>query len=396
MLSGAASDSFGRKRLLVLAAMLFTVSSIGTALAGCYTAFVLWRIIGGTAIGLASNLSPMYIAEISPAEIRGKLVSVNQLTIVIGILLAQMVNWCIAQPVLPNATVLEIVSSWNGQAGWRWMFAATVVPSLLFFLGMFFVPESPRWLAKKGLHARAQGVLARIGGPTYAAAALAEIKATLINEIETVNFGDLFEPKVRKVLLLGIALAVLQQWCGINVIFYYTKDVFAAAGYKMSDILLNIVIVGTANLSFTFLAMQAVDKLGRRFLFLAGWAGLALLHVLIGGSYFLHVEGVPLVVLAVAAIGCYACTLAPVTWVILSEIFPNRIRGAAMSIAVFALWTGCFTLTLSFPILNGTLGSAMTFWIYAAICVFGFFLSKAKLPETKGKTLEEIERELVD
>jgi SP family arabinose:H+ symporter-like MFS transporter len=396
VMSGMLSDRFGRKRLLILSAFLFTVSSFGTGLANAYTTFVGWRIIGGAAIGLASNLSPMYIAEVAPAQVRGKLVSINQLTIVIGILLAQVVNWLIAQPVPPDATAEEILNSWNGQSGWRWMFAATAAPSLLFFFGMFFVPESPRWLAKNGQRDRALGVLARIGGETGARQAIADIEATLANEIERVQFRDLLEPKLRKVLFFGIALAVLQQWCGINVIFYYTKDVFAAAGYKVSDILLNIVIVGLANLIFTFVAIQTVERLGRRFLMLAGWVGLAVIYVLLGGSYFFKLQGVTLVILVVAAIGCYACTLAPMTWVVLSEIFPNRIRGAAMSIAVFALWTGCFTLTYTFPLLNARLGSAGTFWLYAVICVAGFVFCRARLPETKGKTLEQIERELVD
>ena len=399
VMSGMLSDRFGRKRLLILSAFLFTVSSFGTGLANAYTTFVVWRIIGGAAIGLASNLSPMYIAEVAPAQVRGKLVSINQLTIVIGILLAQVVNWLIAQPVPPDATAQEILNSWNGQSGWRWMFAATAVPSLLFFLGMFFVPESPRWLAKNGQRDRALGVLARIGGEAGARQAIADIETTLANEIKRVQFRDLLEPKLRKVLFFGIALAVLQQWCGINVIFYYTKDVFAAAGYKVSDILLNIVIVGLANLMFTFVAIQTVERLGRRFLMLAGWVGLAVIYLLLGASYFFHLQGVVLVVLVVlvvAAIGCYACTLAPMTWVVLSEIFPNRIRGAAMSIAVFALWTGCFTLTYTFPLLNAWLGSARTFWLYAAICVVGFVFCRARLPETKGKTLEQIERELVD
>jgi MFS family permease len=197
-------------------------------------------------------------------------------------------------------------------------------------------------------------------------------------------------------LLFGAALAVLQQWCGINVIFYYAKDVFAAAGYQVSDILLNIVIIGLANLTFTFVAMFTVDRVGRRFLMLAGLVGLTIIYLLLGGSQVAGIKGVPLVILVVAAIGCYACTLAPVVWVVLSEIFPNRIRGAAMSVAVFALWTGCFTLTYSFPWLNSKLGAAGTYWLYAGICFAGFFYVRARLPETKGKTLEVIERELVD
>ncbi len=397
LVSGGLSDRLGRKRLLLLAALLFTVSSLGTGLAASYQLFVGWRIIGGVAIGLASNLSPMYIAEIAPADTRGKMVSLNQLTIVIGILVAQLANWLIAQPTPPGATAEQILASWNGQYGWRWMFAATSVPSVLFLLGLLFVPESPRWLVRNRQDAKARAVLERIGGESYAGTALAEIKATLANEVVRVNFRELIlAPRMRAILLLGAGLAFLQQWCGINVIFYYAKDVFAAAGYQVSDILLNIVIIGLANLTFTFVAMFTVDRVGRRFLMLAGWIGLTIIYLLLGASQVAGLQGVPLVILVVAAIGCYACTLAPVVWVVLSEIFPNRIRGAAMSVAVFVLWTGCFTLTYSFPWLNAKLGAAGTYWVYAGICLFGFFYVRARLPETKGKTLEVIERELVD
>ncbi len=395
VLSGGLSDKFGRRCLLLLAGLLFAVSSLGTGLAHAFNVFVAWRILGGAAIGLASNLSPMYIAELAPPQVRGKLVSVNQLTIVIGILLAQLANWLIADPVPRDATAEAILYSWNGQAGWRWMFAATAVPSLLFLAGMFFVPESPRWLVRNGRRPEAQRVLTRLGGTAWAANALAEIETTLANVSERVNFRTLLERRLRPILWLGIALAFLQQWCGINVIFYYAKDVFAAAGYQVSDILLNIVVIGLANLGFTFVALHTVDRRGRRFLMLAGWAGLAGIYVLLGGGYFFQVQGLPLVVLVVSAIACYACTLAPVTWVVLSEIFPNRMRGAAMSLAVFALWTGCFTLTYTFPLLHQRFGPALTFWTYAAICGVGFLFCRAKLPETKGKTLEQIEHELI-
>ncbi|MBI5381431.1 MAG: sugar porter family MFS transporter [Opitutae bacterium] len=394
VVSGGLSDRFGRKRLLLLSALLFMGSSIGTALADRYGVFVLWRIAGGAAIGLASNLSPMYIAEIAPAAIRGRLVSINQLAIVVGILLAQLVNWLIAEPVPAAATAAEILRSWNGQFGWRWMFAAAALPSLFFLAGMLLVPESPRWLAKNGQSGLARSILAKIGGDAYAARAQAEIASTLVQEDARVNFRELLSPGPRKLLLFGVALAFLQQWCGINVVFYYSKDVFAAAGYQVSDILLNIVIIGLANLTFTFGAIALVDRLGRRPLMLAGWVGLAIIYVLLGGCYFAGVQGAVLVTLVVAAIACYASTLGPVVWVVLAEIFPNRIRGAAMSIAVFALWTGCFTLTYTFPQLNSLLGPAGTFWVYAAICLGGGFFTWAKLPETKGKTLEAIEREL--
>ncbi len=391
-ISGNLSDRFGRKRLLISAASLFAISSLGTASAESFNAFVGWRISGGMAIGLASNLSPMYIAEVSPAELRGKLVSLNQLNIVIGILLAQCVNWLIARPVPASATALDILHSWNGQHGWRWMFGVTAIPAALFFIGMLVVPESPRWLAKAGQHARARRVLVRIGGEEHCARALEEIEATLQGETRTPNLKDLIDPTLLKVLLLGVVLAVFQQWCGINVIFNYAEEVFAAAGYKVSDLLLNIVVTGAVNLIFTIVAIGFVDRVGRRKLMLVGSAGLAIVYTVLGAGYYEHSHGIHMLILVVAAIACYAMSLAPVTWVVISEIFPNRIRGTAMSIAVMSLWAASFILTYTFPLLNHGFGAATTFWIYAAICVAGFAFIKRRLPETKGKTLEEIER----
>lgn len=396
LLAGGLSDKYGRKRLLIFSAFLFASTSIGNALAGNFTVFVFWRMLGGVAIGLASNLSPMYIAEVAPAQARGRLVSINQLTIVVGILAAQFFNYLIADKMPADASEELIRNSWNCRLGWRWMFAATALPSLLFFLGMFFVPESPRWLAKNGRSEQARGVLAKIGGAGYATAALAEIEATLVNEVAKVNFRDLLEPRMKKVLVLGVVLAVFQQWCGINVIFNYAEEIFSAAGYNISDTLANIAWTGSVNLVFTFVALGVVDRGGRRVLMLTGAAGLAVIYLAMGYCYATGVKGLPLLLLVLAAIGCYGMSLAPVTWVIISEIFPNRIRGAAMSVAVMSLWIACFILTFTFPQLNAKLGPAGTFWIYAAICVFGFVFIFYRLPETKGKTLEEIEQELVD
>jgi sugar porter (SP) family MFS transporter len=390
--SGWLSDRFGRKRLLIAAGLVFAVSSMGTAMASSFSVFVPWRIAGGFAIGMASSLSPMYIAEVAPAQFRGKLVSLNQLTIVIGILLAQVANWLIAKPVPANATALEILQSWNGQVGWRWMFGVTAIPSLLFFVAMFEVPESPRWLAKKGAHEKAKRVLSRIGGDAYGTQALGEIEATVVQDATQTNLRMLLDHRMLRVLILGVGLAVLQQWCGINVIFNYAEEVFSAAGYTVSDILFNIVVTGVVNLVFTFVAIGFVDRYGRRGLMLTGAAGLAIIYTFLGGLYYVHSRGVLMLVLVVAAIGCYAMSLAPVTWVLISEIFPNRIRGAAMSVAVTALWIASFILTYTFPLFNHALGAAKTFWIYAAICVAGFVFIKARVPETKGKTLEQIEK----
>ncbi len=280
------SDRFGRKRLLILAAVLFTITGVLTALAPSFSVFIANRLLGGVAIGLASNLSPMYIAEISPAAMRGRFVSVNQLTIVIGILAAQVVNWLIAEPVPAGATAAEILASWNGQTGWRWMFGAEAVPAFLFFLLMFLVPESPRWLVKNGRPEEAGRVLAKVGGPGFAAEALADIRATLgASEIGRVRFRELLEPGLAKVLLIGVALAVYQQWCGINVIFNYAQEIFTAAGYGVSDVLFNIVVTGAVNLVFTLVAIRLVDRLGRKPLMMAGSAGLAVVFGLIGASY---------------------------------------------------------------------------------------------------------------
>jgi sugar porter (SP) family MFS transporter len=396
LLAGGLSDRFGRKRLLIVAALLFAVTSLGNALALDFAIFIFWRILGGVAIGLASNLSPMYIAEVAPARIRGKLVSINQLTIVIGILLAQYINWFLVRNLPEGATDDFIRTSWFGQQGWRWMFGLTAAPAMLFLLGMFLVPESPRWLAKNGKLEMARKILARIGGASYARAALVEIESTVQNEaVQRVRFSELLAPRMRKVLALGVTLAVFQQWCGINVIFNYAEEIFRAAGYDISTVLKNIAWTGSVNLAFTFVALGVVDRKGRRPLMLFGSAGLALIYIAMGFCYSRGVQGLPMLLLVLAAIGCYAMSLAPVTWVVISEIFPNRIRGAAMAVAVSALWIACFILTYTFPILNANLGPAGTFWLYGAICVAGFFYIKLKLPETKGKSLEQIERDLV-
>ena len=256
---------------------------------------------------------------------------------------------------------------------------------------MFLVPESPRWLAKNGAGERARRVLSRIGGEPYGTQALGEIEATIARDVNRVDFRMLLDGKVLKILSVGIVLAVLQQWCGINVIFNYAEEVFSAAGYTVSDILFNIVVTGAVNLLFTFVAIGVVDRYGRRILMLTGSAGLAIIYTCLGAFYYVHSHGVHMLIFVVAAIGCYAMSLAPVTWVVISEIFPNRVRGAAVSIAVTALWVASFILTYTFPIFNHVLGAAKTFWIYAAICVAGFLFIRARLPETKGKTLEQIE-----
>ena len=397
LVAGALSDRFGRKRLLIASALLFAVTSIGNGLAHSFMIFIAWRILGGVAIGLASNLSPMYIAEVAPAQIRGRLVAINQFTIVIGILLAQCVNWYLVRNLPEKATDEFIRSSWFGQQGWRWMFGLTAAPALLFFLGMLVVPESPRWLARSGQRERSLAVLDKIGGADYATAVVADIQSTLATEpARRASFSDLFDRKLSRVLILGIVLAVFQQWCGINVIFNYAPEIFKAAGYDISKVLKNIAWTGSVNFVFTIIALGVVDRIGRRPLMLFGSAGLAIIYAVLGYCYHGGVTGTPVLVLVLAAIACYSMTLAPVVWVVISEIFPNRVRGEAMAAAVASLWIACFVLVLTFPYLNEWLGPAGSFWLYAVICVLGFVFVKFALPETKGKSLEQIEKELTD
>ena len=365
MVAGALADKYGRKPLLITAAVLFTVSAIATGLFNDFTLFNVARFIGGIGIGVASALSPMYIAEVSPANIRGRLVSLNQMTIVLGILAAQIVNMLLARDTNDTASM-----AWNLEWGWRWMFWAETVPAALFLIMAFFIPESPVFLAmKKGA-------------------------ATTSQQREQAGLGELFQHRYGKVLLLGLVIAVFQQWCGTNVIFNYAQEIFVSAGYNVDGMFINIVITGIANMLFTFVALYTVEKWGRRTLMLLGASGLGLIYLTLGTCYHFGVTGVFMVVLVVAAISCYAMTLGPITWVLLSEIFPDRVRGVAMATCTFALWVGCCTLTFTFPSMNAALGSSGTFWIYSGICLFAFVYLFRACPETKGKSLQELEKEL--
>jgi len=390
--SGYLSDSFGRKKPLILAAVLFTVSAVGTGIVDRFTPFIFYRLIGGMGIGLASAISPMYIAEIAPAHLRGRLVSINQLTIVIGILLAQIVNFIIADKIPADYTDNMILASWNGQMGWRWMFWAEAVPATLFLLLAFLIPESPRFLFRTGNSKQAMVTLKRIGGESYAHKEEGSIRETISSLESKINWGELRSKNLRPMLILGIVLAVFQQWCGINVIFNYAEEIFTAAGYSVGDMLFNVVITGTVNLIFTLIAIRVVDSWGRRKLMLLGSMGLAFVYSLLGFSYFYEVRGMAILVLVLIAIATYAMTLAPTTWVVLSEIFPNKVRGTAMAIATTSLWSASFVLTYTFPKLNDLLNASGTFWLYAFICLGGFLFILKKLPETKGKSLEEIEK----
>ena len=390
LVAGRLSDRYGRKVALAVAALVFAVSSVLTGWSFSFPAFIAWRILGGVAIGLASNISPTYIAEISPARWRGRLVSLNQLALVIGILIAQLANWRIAQPVPSGATEALIAASWNGQLGWRWMFSAVAIPALILLVCTPLIPESPRWLMTHGRAGDAKAVLSRIGGPRYGEEEVGTIRASLKTSPGD-GWRGLFAPEIRGLLLIGVVLAVLQQFSGINILFNYAEEVYRGAGYGVSDILFNIVITGAINLIFTLVAMGLVDRVGRRGLMIFGCFGIGLSHVAASYAYHAGAQGTGILVLTLSAIGCYAMSLAPVTWVLLSEIFPNRIRSAGMSVATTSLWSACFVLTYTFPVLNQRLGAARIFWLYTIICLTGFVMLFKWVPETKGRTLEAIE-----
>lgn len=388
VISGWLSDKYGRKFMMILASVIFALSAFATGAASTLELFILFRIISGIGIGIASNISPMYLSEVSPPAVRGKFVAIYQLAIVLGILSAQIVNWQIAEPVVPGEDILH---SWNGQLGWRWMFWAPAFPAILYLVLAFVIPESPRWLISKEKYQKATDIFSRIAGRETAVLLVNEVRNAAQETVNKVKLSQLFKGKSFKIVLIGIVIAILQQWCGINVVFNYAQEIFTAAGYSVSDMLFNIVVTGVVNVIFTFVGMYTVDRLGRRSLMLLGTIGLSLIYIVLGAGYYFRIEGIIMLFLVVLAIACYAMTLAPVTWIVISEIFPTHIRAKGMALSTFALWSASFVLTYTFPLLNSSFGSYGTFWLYGFICILGFLFIKRNLPETKGKTLEEIE-----
>jgi SP family xylose:H+ symportor-like MFS transporter len=372
---------------MILSAILFIINSVGTAIPETFSVFVFFRIVGGIGVGLASMVVPMYLAEIAPASKRGALVANYQLAIVLGIVLVYFVNYFIA---------LQGDTEWNLTTGWRWMFGSELLPSLLFLVCLFLIPESPRWLATKGKDQQMQAVLERINDREEAAAARREIDADL--GISTDNqWKSITQPRFRKALFVGIVLSVLQQFCGINAILYYAPEIFKNLGSSANASLLETSVLGVVNLIFTLLAIKWVDKMGRKPLLLIGSVGMTIGLLGVGICVFYAVASYLILPFLLLFMASFSVSWGPVVWVLLSEIFPSKIRSLALAISVFIQWIANFLVTQFFPVLvaneslDAYFNGAFPFYLFAIICLFSVFFVWKRIPETKNKSLEQIE-----
>ncbi len=379
-LSGKPGDLFGRRNTLRAAALVFVVSAAGSALAARLWVFITFRFFGGIAVGTASMLSPMYISEISPGERRGALVSLNQLAIVIGILIAFFTNYLLVG---------------TGGDNWRWMLSVMGLPALLFFVALFFVPESPRWLVQKRKIDDAFKVLSKISGDESANHELAEIEKSIASE-DAGTYRDVFSKELRPILVIGMLLAFFQQMTGINSIMYYAPIIFQKIGNGTNSAFIQTVAVGAVNLIFTLVSLRLIDRWGRKPLLIVGAIGMIVSLLVMSGAFFLkHFEGYLILVFILVFIASFAVSIGPVAWVVIAEIFPNRLRSKAMSVAIVTLWTFTFLVSLTFPVVLDRLGGGAAFGIFGVMCILLLIYVIFRLPETKGKSLEELERILV-
>ena len=390
-LAGWLSDKFGRKRILLLAATLFTISAMGCSVSDSFSTLVVFRLIGGMGVGIASMVSPLYISEISPPALRGRLVALYQFSITFGILCSFFINaWLLkssSHEMFDNETMQLVFRA----EVWRAMLGMEAVPALLFFIFVTTIPKSPRWLVVNGQEEKASVILSRIIGPESASSEIREIKDTL--DIGKGSWRMVLEPGIKVAILLGMSLAVLQQFTGIDAVIYYGPKILEQAGFQLSEALNGQVIIGLINMSFTLIAIWKIDQLGRKPLLLTGTTGMLVSLTAIGLLFALDMaEGILLLSFILVFIASFAFSLGPVVWVILSEIYPTRIRGRAMSIATLAVWIGTTIIGQMIPLSLEKLGPAFTFWIFALFCIPTIYIGARFIPETKGKTLEEIER----
>jgi sugar porter (SP) family MFS transporter len=375
-IAGAMSDWIGRRRVLLLSAAIFALSSIATSLPNSLVPFCVARFAAGTAIGIASLVCPLYIAEISPAGIRGMLVSLNQLAIVTGILLSYLTGWSLSN---------------LGPESWRWMFASAALPSAIFYLALFAVPESPRWLVKEARFGEALKILERLGDAD-AGESMEEIKAAIAEE--TGSLGQLFQPGLRRPLIIGIALAVFQQITGINTILYYGSIIFTeqVGARSASAALWANVVIGAMNLACTVAALFVIDRLGRKLLLMIAAAGMGISLGILGVVFLFQPAASLVLSLILGYVAFFSIGMGPTVWVVISELFPTRIRGRAMSIATISLWAACTVITLTFLSLVRAATVSGAFGCYSLMCVLTLFFVWRYTPETRGKTLEEIEK----
>lgn len=384
-LAGWMNDRWGRRTTLLVAGALFLISSLGTALPQTFEQFIVFRILAGAGVGIASMTSPLYIAELAPAGVRGRMVAVNQFAIISGMLLIFLVNYVIARSGAPD---------WKVTTSWRWMFGSGVAPSALFLGLLLWAPESPRWLIQRGRDARAREILARVGGPDYAGAEHAAITAGVRPDANRAQ--SVFDSRIRRLLLIGISLAVLQQVTGINVFLYFGTEIFKQLGSSVDAALLETIVVGSVNLLFTVLAIRTVDRIGRRPLMIIGATGMGLCLAGMGAVAQAGEAATWVLGLVLAYIACFALSVGPVTWVILAEMFPHAVRGRALSIATLGLWTANFIVSQTFPMMDQStylvsrFNHAFPFYLYGAMCAVLVVVVLRFVPETKGKSLEEI------
>ena len=378
--SGKPADVLGRRKTLLAASLLFLISAIGSALSNQLFVFVVFRFIGGIAVGTASMLSPMYISEISPAAKRGSLVSLDQLAIVIGILVAFFSNYLLVS---------------IGDNNWRWMLAVMGVPAMFFIVALLFIPESPRWLVQKGKRTEAFSILERINGTEPATIEMKAVEQSIAKEGKG-SYKEVFSKKMGPLIRMGIVVAVFSQVTGINSIMYYAPMIFAKTGIGIGDSLMQTVAVGGVNLVFTFVAIKYIDKVGRKPLLIAGCTGMAISLVVLAVAFYLHEFGGFLILAFILVyIASFAASLGPITWVFIAEIYPNRLRSEAMSVAVVFLWAAVFLVSLTFPYMLNALGGGTAFLVFGSMCVVYLVFLITKIPETKGKSLEELERILI-